>query len=122
MHCLLHVSVLFCCGVHSPQGIMSMRRSDRQQSWFLSLKFVPETHILVTLVHSYWEHKVPDFGFFFSFFLEPLCLHHSLTPKTFKCIIEWLQNIFIKSEVAVQLWQAERLCSQSSVLQSSLET
>lgn len=48
----------------------------RQQSWFYSLKFVPETHILVRLVHSYWEQKVPNFSF-----CEPLCLHHSLTPK-----------------------------------------
>lgn len=27
-HCLPHVSALFYCAVHSPQGIMSMRRSD----------------------------------------------------------------------------------------------
>ena len=74
LHCLLHVSVLLCCGVHSPRG-NNEHEAIRQQSWSRSLKSVPEMHILVRPVHSYWEQKVPDFGF-----CEPLCLHHSLTP------------------------------------------
>lgn len=60
--CLLQVSVLFCCGVHFPRG-NNEHEAIRQQSWFHSLKFVPEMHILVRLVHGYWEQKVPNAGF-----------------------------------------------------------
>lgn len=75
VYCLLQVRVLFCCEVHSPRGNNECE-AIRQQSWFRSLKCVPEMHILVRVVHSYWEQKVPNFSF-----CDPLCLHHSLTPK-----------------------------------------
>lgn len=35
----------------------------RQQSWFRPLKFVPETHIVVRPVDSYWNRKFPTLAF-----------------------------------------------------------
>lgn len=66
--------ILCCCGALSSEN--NEHEAIRQQSWFCRLKFVPEMHILVRLVYSYWVQKVPGFSC-----CEPLCLHHSLTPK-----------------------------------------
>lgn len=89
-------------------GIMSMRRSDSKAGsalWSLCQKDTSSFD---------WSTATGNRKFPTSAFSEPLCLHQSLAPKTFKCIIEQLQNIFIKSEVAVQAWRARRLGSQAS--------
>lgn len=65
--------ILFCRALSSGNN---EHEAIRQQSWFHCLKFVPETHIVVRLVHNYWEQKVPSFCC-----CELLCLHHSLTLK-----------------------------------------
>lgn len=47
VHCLPHVSVLFYCAAHSPQGIMSMRRSDSKAGfalWSLCQKGTSSLH------------------------------------------------------------------------------